>query len=55
MVLRDYFEESPYTGWVGEEDEGQMSAYYVMLAMGLFEMQGGCAVRPFYDLVQSVV
>ncbi len=50
QVLRDYYEESPYTGWVGEEDEGQMSAYYVMLAMGLFEMQGGCAVRPFYDL-----
>ena len=50
MVLRDYFEESPYTGWMGEEDEGQISAYYVLLAMGMFEMQGGCAVRPSYDL-----
>jgi predicted alpha-1,2-mannosidase len=50
MVLRDYFELSPYTGWVGEEDEGQLSAYYVLLAMGLFEMQGGCGVRPYYDL-----
>jgi predicted alpha-1,2-mannosidase len=50
LVLRDYYEESPYTGWVGEEDEGQMSAYYVLLAMGLFEMQGGCEVRPSYDL-----
>ena len=37
-VLRDYFELSPYTGWVGEEDEGQMSAYFVLLSMGLFEM-----------------
>jgi predicted alpha-1,2-mannosidase len=50
LVLRDYFELSPYTGWVGEEDEGQLSAYYVLLAMGLFEMEGGCAIRPFYDL-----
>ena len=49
-VLRDYFELSPYTGWVGEEDEGQMSAYFVLLSMGLFEMDGGCAVRPYYDL-----
>ena len=45
LVLRDYFEESPYTGWVGEEDEGQMSAYYVLLAMGLFE-DGGRLRRP---------
>lgn len=50
LVLQDYYEESPYTGWVGEEDEGQMSAYYALLAMGLFEMQGGCAVQPSYDL-----
>ena len=49
-VLRDYYELSPYTGWVGEEDEGQLSAYYILLAMGLFEMEGGCAVRPYYDL-----
>ena len=50
MVLRNYFELSPYTGWVGEEDEGQLSAYFVLLSMGLFEMDGGCAVRPYYDL-----
>lgn len=49
-VLRDYFEQSPERGWVGEEDEGQLSAYYILLAMGLFEMQGGCGVRPYYDL-----
>jgi predicted alpha-1,2-mannosidase len=49
-VLRDYYELSPYTGWIGEEDEGQLSAHFVLLAMGLFEMDGGCAVRPYYDL-----
>jgi len=31
-------------------DEGQLSALYVLWAMGLFEMDGGCAVKPIYDL-----
>jgi len=38
------------SGWTGEEDEGQMSALYVLWAMGLFEMDGGCSVHPGYDL-----
>lgn len=50
MVLRDYFELSPYTGWVGEEDEGQLGALFVLLSMGLFEMDGGCTANPGYDL-----
>jgi predicted alpha-1,2-mannosidase len=53
-VLRNYFELSPYTGWIGEEDEGQLSAYFVLLSMGLFEMDGGCAVRPYYDLASPL-
>jgi putative alpha-1,2-mannosidase len=40
----------PLSGWIGEEDEGQLSAVYVLWAMGLFEMDGGCSVRPYYDL-----
>ena len=50
LVLRNFFEPTPYVGWVGEEDEGQLSAYYVLLAMGLFEMDGGCSANPAYDL-----
>jgi len=49
-VLDNFYDTSPYTGWVGEEDEGQLSAYFVLLSMGLFEMDGGCSVEPFYDL-----
>jgi putative alpha-1,2-mannosidase len=40
----------PLVGWLGDEDEGQMSSYYVLLSMGLFEMDGGCSVNPYYDL-----
>jgi putative alpha-1,2-mannosidase len=49
-VLDNFYDTSPYTGWIGEEDEGQLSAYFVLLAMGLFEMDGGCAVNPGYNI-----
>jgi predicted alpha-1,2-mannosidase len=49
-VLDKFYDTSPYTGWVGEEDEGQLSAYFVLLSIGLFEMDGGCAINPYYDL-----
>ncbi len=48
------FDTSPYKGWTGEEDEGQMSALYVLLSLGLFEMDGGCAVKPYYNLSTPV-
>jgi predicted alpha-1,2-mannosidase len=50
FVLDNFYDTSPYTGWVGEEDEGQLSAYFVLLSMGLFEMDGGCSVNPYYDV-----
>ena len=49
-VMDNLFNTSPYTGWVGEEDEGQMGSYFVMMSLGMFEMDGGCAVKPYYDL-----
>ena len=50
LTLDRYFDNSPYRGWPGEEDEGQLSAYMILLACGLFEMDGGCAVDPYYDI-----
>lgn len=35
-------------------NEMQMSAYYVLLSLGLFETDGGCATRPFYTLATPV-
>ena len=46
----DAYDTDPLHGWPGEEDEGQLTAYHALLAMGLFEMDGGCAARPAYDL-----
>ena len=49
-IVSDYYDTSPYRGWQGEDDEGQLTAYFVLLSLGLFEMDGGCAARPSYDL-----
>ena len=49
-VVAENYDTTPWRGWQGEEDEGQMTAYYVLLSLGLFQMDGGCAVKPAYDL-----
>ncbi len=36
--------------WPGDEDQGQMGAWFVMSAMGLFEMDGGASVNPIYEI-----
>ena len=50
QVLSQLYNTSPLSGWIGEEDEGQLSAMFVLMAMGLFEVDGGCSVRPYYNL-----
>lgn len=53
-VLDTFYNTSPLQGWVGEEDEGQLSALYVLMAMGLFQMDGGVATDPYYDLSSPI-
>ena len=36
--------------WPGDEDQGQMGAWYVMSAMGLFQMDGGASIDPIYEI-----
>jgi predicted alpha-1,2-mannosidase len=50
MVLDKFYNVSPYNAWQGEEDEGQLSSLFVLMSLGLFEMDGGCAIKPYYDL-----
>lgn len=49
-ILDIFYGSTPYAAWEGDEDEGQMGAWFVMSAMGLFEMDGGCAVDPVMDI-----
>lgn len=49
-IMDKYYGATPYHGWLGDEDEGQMGAWYVMSAMGLFETDGGASTKPFYEI-----
>ena len=49
-IMENYYGADPHSGWLGDEDQGQMGAWYVMSAMGLFQMDGGAAVKPIYEL-----
>lgn len=40
----------PRDAYPGDEDQGQMSAWYVLSSIGLFEMDGGCAENPLIGL-----
>jgi len=45
-----FSDTSPYGGYNGDEDQGQMGALSALMALGLFEFDGGCAVHPTYEI-----
>lgn len=49
-ILNSYYGDTPYHGWEGDEDEGQMGGWYVITAIGLFEMNGGVTDSSKVDL-----
>ncbi len=49
-IMNRYYGATPLHGWLGDEDEGQMGAWFVMSSMGLFEMEGGAAVEPMVNI-----
>ncbi|MCL4178233.1 MAG: GH92 family glycosyl hydrolase [Verrucomicrobia bacterium] len=49
-VLQRYYGYGTGDAYLGDEDQGQMSAWFVMAALGLFQMDGGCRVDPIYEI-----
>lgn len=49
-IMDVYYGEGPHEAWPGDEDQGQMGAWYVMSSMGLFEMRGGADSKPVYEI-----
>jgi putative alpha-1,2-mannosidase len=49
-IMNKFYGTNPYNGWPGDEDEGQMGAWFVMSAMGIFEMDGGASTKPIYEI-----
>jgi len=49
-ILERYYGHGPQDAYPGDEDQGQMSAWFVMAALGLFQTDGGCRVNPVYEI-----
>lgn len=45
---------SPLGGYNGDEDEGQMGALGVLMAIGLFDIQGGASLNPRYEITSPL-
>jgi len=45
---------TPYGGYNGDEDQGQMGALGVLMAMGLFQMDGGASVNSSYEITSPI-
>ena len=49
-VMDRYYGDGLANAYLGDEDQGQMSAWFVMSAIGLFQTDGGCRVNPIYEI-----
>jgi predicted alpha-1,2-mannosidase len=49
-ILERYYGYGPADAYLGDEDQGQMSAWLVMTSIGLFQTDGGGRVNPIYEI-----
>jgi predicted alpha-1,2-mannosidase len=49
-IIDRYYGFGPADAYLGDEDQGQMSAWLVMSAIGLFQTDGGGRVNPIYEI-----
>ncbi len=49
-ILDRYYGYGIANAYLGDEDQGQMSAWFIMASIGLFQTDGGCSVEPVYEI-----
>jgi predicted alpha-1,2-mannosidase len=49
-----YGDITPNGGYCGDEDQGQLGAVGVLMAIGLFDVQGGAEINPVYQITSPV-
>ncbi|HTV41628.1 MAG TPA: GH92 family glycosyl hydrolase [Candidatus Sulfotelmatobacter sp.] len=49
-ILDAYYGYYPADAYLGDEDQGQMAAWFMMCAIGLFQTDGGCDTHPYYEI-----
>ena len=53
-IIDRYYGYGIANAYLGDEDQGQMSAWFVMAALGLFQTDGGCRVDPIYEIASPL-
>ncbi|WP_254411464.1 GH92 family glycosyl hydrolase [Dyadobacter diqingensis] len=49
-IVDRYYGHEVSNAYLGDEDQGQMSAWFVMNALGLFQTDGGTRLNPVYEI-----
>lgn len=53
-IIDKYYGYGIANAYLGDEDQGQMSAWFVMAALGLFQTDGGCSTEPIYEIASPL-
>ena len=53
-IVDRYYGYGLANAYLGDEDQGQMSAWFIMASLGLFQTDGGCRVDPIYELASPL-
>lgn len=49
-IIERYYGTGTANAYLGDEDQGQMSAWLIMASIGLFQTDGGCSTIPVYEI-----
>lgn len=53
-IIDRYYGSGIANAYLGDEDQGQMSAWFVMAAIGLFQTDGGASAQPVYEIASPL-
>ncbi len=53
-VMERFYGYGVENAYLGDEDQGQLSAWFVMAALGLFQTDGGTRVNPIYEIASPL-
>lgn len=53
-IIDKYYGYGMANAYLGDEDQGQMSAWFVMASLGLFQTAGGARAEPIYEIASPL-
>lgn len=53
-IMDRYYGLGVSNAYLGDEDQGQMSGWFVMTSLGLFQTDGGCSTEPVYEIASPL-